>query len=51
MTGLLLVLALFLPACEFEDSANCYWDAASSGNGLGSSFVDINGTAYYLKGV
>lgn len=36
------------PACEYEDSRNCAWDASERGNGLGRSFVDINGTPYYL---
>jgi hypothetical protein len=36
-----------LPACESEDSANCIWDAGVEGNGMGTSFVDIDGTAYY----
>lgn len=38
----------YLPACETEDSTNCYWDATVQGNGLGQSFVDINGTAHYV---
>lgn len=38
----------YLPACETEDSTNCYWDATVQGNGLGQSFVDIDGTAHYL---
>lgn len=37
--------------CPLEDSTNCYWDASSSGNGVGSSFIDIDGTAYYAKTV
>lgn len=37
-----------LPACETEDSQNCYWDASTRGNGQGQSFIDLNGTAYYL---
>lgn len=24
-----------LPACETEDSTNCFWDASEQGNGLG----------------
>ena len=36
-----------LPPCAEEDSMNCYWDADTMGNGIGRSFVDINGTAYY----
>lgn len=37
-----------LAPCEFEDSANCYWDASERGNGQGDSFVDVDGTAYYV---
>lgn len=36
-----------LPPCEFEDSTNCYWDAAERGNGTGDSFTDIDGVAHY----
>jgi hypothetical protein len=36
-----------LPACATEDSSNCFWDAAVQGNGQGTSFVDIDGVAYY----
>ena len=36
-----------LPACETEDSANCFWDASERGNGSGVDFHDINGVAYY----
>jgi hypothetical protein len=38
-----------LPPCVTEDSANCYWDAASRGNGLGQSFVDVDGIVYYQE--
>lgn len=38
-----------LPACEYEDSSNCYWDAGARGNGQGQSFYDIAGTAYFFK--
>lgn len=37
-------------ACATEDSINCYWAGGSQGNGLGQSFLDINGTAYYFGG-
>ena len=37
-----------LPPCEFEDSANCYWDAEERSNGKGDSFVDIDGVAHYV---
>ena len=36
-----------LVACEFEDSTNCVWNAQVQGNGIGESFVDVNGIAYY----
>ncbi len=38
-----------LVACEFEDSTNCVWNAHEQGNGIGESFVDIDGTAYYMN--
>jgi hypothetical protein len=34
--------------CVTEDSSNCFWDAGR-GNGLGHSFVDINGTVFYIN--
>ena len=37
-----------LEPCEFEDSANCYWDSSERGNGQGDSFVDVDGTAHYV---
>lgn len=39
----------FSTPCEVEDSRNCYWDAGSSGNGEGQSFIDIEGVAYYVE--
>lgn len=44
MTAVILavILALTTP-CATEDSANCYWDASSRGNGMGTSFIDIGG--------
>lgn len=36
-----------LVPCATEDAANCYWDAATMGNGAGRSFVNIDGTYYY----
>lgn len=38
-----------LQNCEFEDSTNCFWNATEQGNGLGQSFIDIDGVAYYLS--
>lgn len=46
MTFLLLVASLILPPCAAEDSTNCVWIADVSGNGAGSSFVDVGGVAY-----
>ena len=49
-----IIAALFLAVlgpCQFEDSTNCVWIAPDSGNGIGSSFIDIEGTAYYLQAV
>lgn len=39
---------LDIPACITEDSTNCFWDAHTTGNGTGNSFIDVNGTAYYV---
>jgi hypothetical protein len=36
-----------LPACQTEDSDNCYWDAATMGNGRGRSFVTVAGETTY----
>lgn len=44
------ILFVFLPPCEYEDSPNCSWDAGSAGNGVGNSFVNLDGTYYYLNG-
>ena len=34
--------------CPVEDYAgNCYWDAATMGNGQGQSFIHFNGVYYY----
>jgi len=37
-----------LPACPTEDSDDCYWDAATMGNGSGRSFVVEHGIVSYL---
>lgn len=49
MQLILIVLLAILPPCETEDSPNCGYDAANRSNGVGHSFVDIGGTAYYLN--
>lgn len=36
-----------LKPCASEDSDNCYWDAATRGNGRGTSFVVIRGQYFY----
>lgn len=38
-----------LPPCEVEDADNCYWDAATMGNGEGRSFVTIDGETTYTE--
>lgn len=40
-------VALSTP-CETEDSTDCYWNAATMGNGLGDSFVSIGDATFYL---
>lgn len=42
--------AQHLPACEWEDSRNCSWNATTSGNGAGVSFVDVDGVTYTVAG-
>lgn len=32
-----------VPPCAEEDSTNCYWDASTRGNGVGTSFVALGG--------
>lgn len=39
----LMLITLGMPACEYEDSENCYWDASTMGNGVGVSFVNVDG--------
>jgi len=36
-----------IPPCAVEDATNCYWDAATMGNGQGRSFINWNGVYYY----
>lgn len=38
-----------LAACEFEDSTNCIWNAQEQGNGIGESFIDIEGETFYIE--
>jgi hypothetical protein len=46
IAALALFAALATPRCETEDATNCVWLASISGNGVGQSFIDINGIAY-----
>ena len=38
-----------LAPCAFDEvtAENCYWDAPTQGNNVGSSFIAYNGVAYY----
>lgn len=38
---ILAFLTVFLPACDTEDDTMCYWNAATSGNGSGTSFISL----------
>ena len=38
-----------LPPCPVEDADNCYWDATTMGNGLGRSFITVNGVTTYVE--
>lgn len=35
-----------LPGCTQEDSEDCYWDAVTMGNGIGTSFIRWGGVTY-----
>jgi len=35
--------------CANEDSSDCYWNAATMGNGTGTSFVNLGGNIYPLN--
>lgn len=35
-----------LPPCKVEDSPDCYWHGQKMGNGLGRSFVDVDGLLF-----
>jgi len=49
MASLAVPTSAGLPACEYEDSQNCYWDAAARGNGQGRSFIDVGGVVLYVE--
>jgi hypothetical protein len=40
-------VVIFRP-CPLEDSPRCWWDAGTSGNGIGHSFVQYHRHTYYL---
>lgn len=46
---MIFVSVYFLDPCPTEDSTNCMWNASERGNGLGDSFIDINGSLIYFK--
>lgn len=49
-----IITSLFLAVlgpCHSEDSTNCVWIASESGNDIGTSFIDIDGTVYYSEDV
>lgn len=48
MSLLLALLAAILPICATEDSSNCHWGALEQGNGIGHSFIDLNGKVIYV---
>lgn len=39
-----------LAPCPTEDSDNCHWMATEHGNGMGMSWVNVNGITYRLTG-
>lgn len=42
---------IVLVPCPVEDAViDCYWDAATMGNGQGTSFVVIDGVVYRAEG-
>lgn len=36
--------------CATEDSINCTWDGRTRNNGIGATFVDVNGVQIFLTG-
>ena len=49
MSLIIAALIAVLPPCSAEDQHNCYFDASTIGNGVGHSYVDLNGTLIYPK--
>lgn len=48
MSLIVALLATVAPPCPTEDSINCVWVGPEYGNHRGASFLDIDGTPYYL---
>ena len=42
---------IVLPPCTMEDDADCHWQAHERGNGMGQSFVNVNGIIYEWDGI
>jgi hypothetical protein len=40
---IIFALSPNLPACAYEDSSNCIWNAQAQGNGQGQSFIEWEG--------
>lgn len=40
-------MGIKIDICAQEDSRNCYWDAKRYGNGLGSSFINVEGVIFH----
>jgi hypothetical protein len=40
---------ILIVPCAQEDSHDCFWDAATMGNGQGTSFVNLAGIYYYPR--
>lgn len=50
LSTLIALMIAFGTPCATEDATNCYWDAQTTSNQTGQSFVDLNGVAIYLEG-
>lgn len=48
LSAIALASVMQLSPCQYEDSANCVWDASRMGNGKGKSFVNVQGEYYYI---
>lgn len=41
LIGILMQMLATVNPCQLEDSNNCYWDASTSGNGVGDSWTSV----------